>query len=121
MVLPLFWSPSWKGLPSTFFIVGFWIISDLLADYYVKKSVLTSLCSWKNSGILILTTLIVGWPVEFANTIYDYVWKYMNIPFLNLTFTSVPVIILLGWIPLVGLWVNLYFLIQKFSQKKAKV
>lgn len=119
MSLPLIWQNSYyQGLPFPFFIIGFFLISDFLSYSFTNNSIiLNSLASLKYFLVVILTTFLISIPIEYLN-INQYVWKYIELPFLDITLFGVPLIILIGWVPLVGILINIYKFILYFSRDK---
>jgi len=120
LILPFIWSnEKYVGLPFCFFVIGLFFLFDFI-NYKLSKSsiIFNSLNNPKYLLIIIITSLAMSIPSEFTNII-QYVWTYVNIPFIQFTIFKVPIIILIGWIPLVGLWINLFeIIISSLRQKK---
>lgn len=116
MTLPLFLlDSSYPGLPICFFVVGFFLFTDLVHQRLSGKSVImNSIMSPKYLLFLVLLSLLMSVPSEYSN-LAQYVWIYSNLPFLDITLFNVPLVILLGWVPLVGIWINLFGIAGHFS------
>jgi hypothetical protein len=49
------------------------------------------------------------------------VWTYVNLPLLDITLFAFPILLLLGWIPLVGIWIDLFEIVKgKHKRKRRK-
>ncbi len=115
MSVPFWFESSYEGLPFCFFIVGFFLFSDALVSRVGRESVLRRL-GLREGVALVLTSFVLGFSIELLN-LSQHVWTYVNVPFLDVVFFGVPFIILVGWVPLVGVWVNFYEVIG-FLRKK---
>jgi len=114
----VFESVKYPGLPFEFFIAGLFALSDIINYRVTGRSVITrSLADYRYLVAFLLTTLTMAVISEYANII-SYAWRYINIPWLETALLGVPVIILVGWIPLVGMWVNFFEAIKKSVSKK---
>lgn len=118
MSMPIVWiNPSYKGSPFIFYTLGLFLFSDFLSYNLSKNSVITSsLFSLKHSGVIVLTSFIMAIPIEYMNTL-QYVWTYINVPFLDLAIFNLPIIVILGWIPLVSIWINAYKITLYLSKR----
>lgn len=116
MIVPLFWKWTlYPGVPFVFFMTGFFLFSDLLAYVLTKESLIEKcLSSLRYLSSFILTFLILGLITEYTN-LYQRVWVYQGIPLLNVTLLGIPIIVLLGWITLIGWWINLEKIVLKLK------
>lgn len=119
--LPLFWhNKTYGGISFCPFIIGLALLIEVLNNKILGESIIfNSLKSFKSFLALIITTVVMSLVTELTN-LTQFVWKYVNLPFLNITILNVPIIILLGWIPLVSVWLNLYCLSEYIALKKLK-
>ena len=119
LMIPFVWScKEYTGLSFCFFIVGVFLFLDFINNKINKNSVISnSLNDPKYFLIIFITSLAISIPSEYTN-IFQYVWTYVNIPFIQFTLFNVPIVILLGWIPLVGLWINLFEIITHILHQK---
>ena len=120
----IFWgSPVYQGLPFCFFILGISFIADTFVYIIIRRSIyMEALHSLRYALCIVLSAFLIGFTVEFINTFHN-AWSYVNVPLLELTILNVPVPILMGWIPLVVIWLEVYYLtvylyIKKRDKKK---
>ncbi len=118
MFLPFFWSSErYPGLAFCFFIIGLVLCLDYMNCKLGKSSVLlNSFNSLKYLLIFFITSLILSIPSEYTN-IMQYVWTYVNIPLIHIELYNVPVAVLIGWIPLVGIWINVFEITKHLTNK----
>ncbi len=116
--VPFIWSnPVFPGLLFCFFMAGFFLIIDFLNYKLNKNSVIINFFTSLRYVLVIgLTSLVLAVTIEYTNII-QYVWTYINIPYLDIALFGVPVIVLIGWVGLAALWINIYNIIFYFSKK----
>lgn len=119
LTIPFIWkSSNYPGLPFCFFLLGVFLLTDFLNYKISKKSVIIrSMKTPRYFLIILLTSLIMSILSEYTN-VFQFVWTYINLPFIDLTLFKVPIIILIGWIPLVALWINLFEIIESYLRQK---
>jgi hypothetical protein len=64
----------------------------------------------------LLTTLFLVITHEIIN-IFSYEWIYINIPFINLQILTVPIAVIIGWIPLILFCISFVELIIEIDKK----
>jgi len=82
--------------------IGLWLICDSILYLHGQTPIVQKIMTGDGrtiAGILITTTFLVL-THEFVNS-FSSEWVYLNIPFMNLQIGSVPVMVIVGWIPLV--------------------
>jgi len=84
-------------------VFGIFCITDYISFKLNKKSVLSDLLN-KNFSIIPIW-LIISISIEVLNIIYDYVWRYYP-PFLDFEICKIPLVVIFGWIPLAGIYIN---------------
>lgn len=121
MVVPLFWNSGvYRGLPFAPYIVGLSLFVETTNNRIFGRSIIfDSLKSFRIFISFILTTAVMSLLIELTN-LSQFVWRYVNLPFLDWTLLRVPLIVLFGWLPLVGIWLNLYYFIEHMAIKKLK-
>ncbi len=118
VLLPLFWkSAGYPGLPFAFWVVGFFLLSDYTRGRLEETSLLCTVTySARNFAPLLFTFLFISIPAEYLN-VTQHAWDYINLPFLHITLGGFPVLLLIGWIPLIGIWLNIYAIVGKLAEK----
>lgn len=119
--LPIFWyNKTYSGISFCPFIIGLALLIEVLNNKILGEAIIfNSLKSFKSLLALIITTAIMSFITELTN-LTQFVWKYVNLPLLNIAILNMPIIILFGWIPLVSIWLNLYYLSKYIALKKLK-
>lgn len=124
-LMGIFWKfqPPYEGTSFAFYILGISFIVDTVVYGLIKHSIyVRALHSLKYAVTIVLASFIIAFPSEFLNT-FKISWEYTNFPLLEYTILNVPLSILIGWIPLVILWLEIYYLseylfISKKDRKK---
>ncbi len=113
IVVGLLWQfPLFPGLPFAFFIVGVSFTVDMFIYSLIHRSVyLTAMRSARYAACIVIAAMLLALPIEYINT-YSGAWRYVNLPFLDVSVFSIPLPILMGWIPLFVLWIDVYYLAE---------
>jgi hypothetical protein len=93
------------GLP----LLGLWFILEYVEHSQHKRSLLMDLLEFREGKLIaiVITSLLLGLLIEGLNNIAP-AWSYKNIPFASVGIFGIPIIILLGWIPLIVIFLSFY-------------
>lgn len=103
LLIPLvsfFFFDNWKiNYFFLFPLLAIWLFFDSINK---NNPLIKDLLEGKKSFLinLILIPLLIGLLHEFPNT-FVWEWVYQNIPITNFGFNGLPIIVLLGWIPMI--------------------
>ncbi len=97
--------------------LSIWLFSDsLLLEY--KKPIITRFIKSKHIVYtILLTSLFLVITHEVAN-VFSFEWMYTNIPFMHYMLYNIPVLVFIGWIPLILFCISL---VETYIEKTKKV
>lgn len=116
LIFPFFISYFSTNLPEIYRIVlfglsllGIWFLLEYTEYTKHKSSLLKDIMEFKGKYIIsiIITSFVVSLIVECFNLLKP-AWKYKNIPLSNIKLLGIPIIIIIGWIPLVIIFLSFY-------------
>lgn len=108
---------GYSGIYFPFFNIGFWFLLDIFNYKKGQFCLLHELVSNVKIFIpLILSSLLFGFFVELLN-ITQYVWKYFGLPFIEYEVLGIPYVALIGWIPLMAVWVSGFYVVKSVLKK----
>lgn len=97
--------------------VSIWLYSDyLLAEY--KMPIITRIIKSKTMiYTMLIATFFLVITHEVAN-VFSSEWMYTNIPFMHIIIFNIPVLVLVGWIPLILFCISF---VELYIQKTKKL
>lgn len=98
-----------------FTMLGLTFLLDFITFKKTKDSVMNNIVDIKYLLVLGITLFLISIPSEYTN-IFQFVWRYVNLPFLEFTLFRVPLIVLAGWSTLIVAWINIFNLAKYFSK-----
>lgn len=98
-----------RGFLFAFPLLGLWFLLEYIEHSQHKRSLLLDLLKLKEGKLIaiFLTSILIGLLVEKMN-LFAPAWSYKNLPFSEFTFLGIPIVVLLGWIPLIIIFLSFY-------------
>lgn len=98
-----------RGLLFVFPLFGLWFLLEYVEYTQHKRSLMMDLMGHRKKELVAisLTSVLIGLMVEGLNLLAP-AWNYKNFPFGHVQIFGVPVIILVGWIPLIIIFLSFY-------------
>ncbi|HIH17717.1 MAG TPA: hypothetical protein HA282_04385 [Nanoarchaeota archaeon] len=109
----------YPGLTFVFPLVGIWFLLDHI-NYKKNGFCLLENIIRINPRVIIsllISTLIMAFIGEVLN-VPQKVWTYFGIPFLEYQILGVPYVILLGWLPLMIIWIAGFYAAKSILKRK---
>ncbi len=101
--------PLTRGLLFIFPLSGLWFLLESIEYCQHKRSLLLDLLELREGKLIavFLTSIFLGLLIEWLNQ-FSTGWTYKNFPFASIEILGIPIIILLGWIPLIIIFLSFY-------------
>lgn len=101
--------PLVRGLLFIFPLAGLWFLLEYTEHSQHKRSLLMDLIELRTGKLItiFLVSILLGVLVEGLNLIMPG-WLYKNFPFAGFKLFGLPLIILLGWVPLIVIILSFY-------------
>lgn len=98
-----------RGLLFVFPLLGLWFLLESIEHSQHKRSLMKDLLEFKGGKLIavFLTSIFLGILIEKLN-LFSTGWTYKNFPFGSFEIFGIPLIILLGWIPLIIIFLSFY-------------
>ena len=110
--------PVPRGMLFGLTLVGIWFLLESIEYKQHKRSLIKDVFEgyWNPAVAIVIAAIMTGISWELFNTV-DFAWKYQNLPFNDTTVLGVPIAVIIGWIPLLIIYLSFYRVISK--SKKA--
>lgn len=124
--IPILFYPYIKSLPNIYrglsfalTLVGLWLILEHFEHKNKKPSLLKDILDgrWIPAFAIVVAAIVTGIAWEGLNVIRPE-WNYINLPFSTITILSVPIWVILGWIPLFVIYLSFYRLLIKGRKRE---
>lgn len=101
------------------FLLGLWWLLEYIEFKEERTGLLADILERKFDYLLavVVSSLLIGLFVEGLNRLIPG-WQYKNIPFSSIHFLNIPIIILIGWFPLIVILLSFY---RSFIRGKQEV
>jgi len=97
--------------------LSIWLFSDSLLLEYKTLILLRLIKSKHIIYTLLLSSLFLVITHEVAN-IFSFEWMYVNIPFMHYMLYNIPVLVFIGWIPLILFCISF---VETYIEKTKKI
>jgi hypothetical protein len=97
--------------------LSIWLFSDSLLLEYKTPILLRLIKSKHIIYTLLLSSLFLVITHEVAN-IFSFEWMYVNIPFMHYMLYNIPVLVFIGWIPLILFCISF---VETYIEKTKKI
>ncbi len=98
-----------RGLLFALPLAGLWFLLEFVEHTQHKRSLLLDILKLKEGRLvsIFITSLVLGLIIEGMNLLIP-AWSYKNIPFSHIAIFGIPLIVLLGWMPLIVIFLSFY-------------